>query len=290
MRIGIAGIGYWGSKLVKEYARLLDEGRIDALAIYDIDKSRLFNTKVIPYLNLDEFLDSIDAIHIASSNESHYSIALEALERGKHVLVEKPMTLNSKDAYALIDVAKDNGCILQVGHIFRFSNVLREVKRLYDKGYFGSIRYIKLRWSNYKPYTKIDILWDLLPHPIDIINYLTDDWLRDIDCYRIKSDGLNVAASLNAYVSSIIANVEVSFLHPLKERRLEIIGDERSAIIDCVDQIIEVYPSNEPIYVAYNNTIREEITNFIDSIIYNRSYCNSAIVGAKTVELIESII
>ncbi len=287
MRLGIAGIGYWGKKVVREYIRLLDEGKIDSLAIYDIEKNKLFNTKVIPYHEFDRFMDGVDAIHICTNNESHYPLALEALRNGKHVLIEKPMTINSDDAYRLVEVADEYGCILQVGHIFRFANVIRYAKRLYEEGYFGNVYHMRFSWKSYNPYNSIDIVWDLSPHPIDILNFITGKWPKRISCIAMNC---NANTFIHAKLDSMLITIELSFLYPLKERRLEIIGSKRSAIIDCVEQLIDIYPTDTISCIEVNNTIREEALNFINSIKSKRSPFNSAIIGARTVSLIEEIV
>lgn len=289
MKIGVAGLGYWGKKVVREYIRLMRENRIDELAIYDIDKSRLLGIDAIPYHSIEKFVDDVDAIHICTNNESHYEFARYALMNKKHVLVEKPLTLDSNQAYKLVELANDKESILQVGHIFRFANVIRCIKRIYEEGYFGKIYYMTFRWMHYNPYNRVDIIWDLSPHPLDILNFITEEWPRDLNCLGIRSGSLTRQASIHAKLNSMLINIELSFLHPLKERIIEIIGSKRSARIDCIEQSIDLYP-DDSLYVESNNTIRDEILNFISSCEKSRAYTNSGLVGAKTVSIIEEII
>src|SRR5207245_7187245 len=88
--------------------------------------------------------DKVDAVHIALPNKIHYEIACSALEAGKHVLLEKPMALSSREAFKLARMAEERGLVLQVGHIFRFNNALRRVRAILKSGTIGRIFYAKL--------------------------------------------------------------------------------------------------------------------------------------------------
>ena len=295
MRIGVVGIGYWGRKVVREYAFLLNEGYLDHLALCDIDQSKLKVFKEYDtFTNLNEFLKNVDAIHICTNNDTHYEVARRALESNIHVLVEKPMTTNRNHAFNLIELAYENGCILQVGHIYRFANVIRKIKELYQNGFFGDIYYINIVWSHLMPPVRgVDILWDLLPHPLDILNFITKKWPNEfLGVGRaFRRSELNEVASLQAvFDDGLFTNIHLSWLSPIRRRTMEIVGSECSAIVECVKQEITVYENDgnvKQLNVKPNNTIRDEIMNFINAIKTGRNNFNSAIIGLRTVELIE---
>jgi len=295
MKIGVIGIGYWGQKVVREYASLLNEGYIDYLALCDIDQSKLREFKEYnTFTDLDELLRNVHAVHICTNNDTHYEVAKKALEEKIHVLVEKPMTTNRNDAFNLIELAYENGTILQVGHIYRFANAIRRVRELYQNMFFGDVYYINLRWSHLMPPMRdVDVLWDLLPHPLDILNFVTKKWPNEfLGVGRaFRRNRLNEVASLQAiFDDSLFANIHLSWLSPIRRRIMEIIGSERSAIVECVKQEITVYENDgnvRHLNVKLNNTIRDEIINFINAIKTGRNNFNSAIIGLRTVELIE---
>lgn len=298
MKVGIAGVGYWGSKVVREYVSLFNEGLLDSVALYDTDTSKVsqFNG-VRAYSKFDDFLDNVDCIHVCTPNDTHYSITKEALEKGVHVLVEKPMTTKASQAYELVELAFSEGLILQVGHIFRFSNAVRKIRELCCNNYFGDIFYFNLAWTHYMRYIRgVDILWDLLPHPLDILNFITSQWPSKIvgvgKSYRRKK--LYEAATLElCFENEVFATVHLSWLSPVRRRLLEIVGSKRSAIVDCVGQTIQVFENNgdyEYLKVNVNNTIRDEILNFMNAIKTGKNSFNSCIIGAKSVEYIESAI
>ena len=299
MDVGIIGIGYWGKKVVREYIDLYEEGFIDSIAICDIDESRLepFKEQVKTYTDPEKFIRDIDAVHICTNNQTHYEIAKTALMDETNVLVEKPMTMDHGQAYNLVELASENGLVLQVGHIFRFANAIRKVRELHKERFFGDIRYVKLEWTSLMPSIKdLDIIWDLLPHPLDIINFVTGEWPTEfrVTGRAYRREKLSEVAFIQAdYNNDFFANIAISWLQPIRRRTMEIVGSKRSAVVDCVGQEIEAYDedgSKNRIEVVSNNTIRDEALNFLNAIKTGRNTFNSAIVGARCVETIERVL
>jgi len=301
MNIGVIGIGYWGSKVVREYIDLAREGIINGVGICDIRKETLENFKGnenVVKLGTDykEFLkdDGIDAVHIAVNNDSHYDVAKEALKNGKHVLIEKPMTTDSSKAYELVELSAHHGLILQVGHIFRFANVIRKAKEMVNENYFGDIRYFTLKWTTLmQPIKGVDIIWDLLPHPLDIIHFLTGKWPSkwQVMARAYRREMPNELALINLDYDDLIANIELSWLTPERKRLIEIIGEKRMAKIKCVKQRMRIFENGNEfdVEIEANNTIREEALNFTESIKSQKMPFNSHIIGAKNVDVIEKI-
>lgn len=298
MRIGVIGIGYWGQKVAREYISLLNEGKLDSLSLCDVDESKLttFKGEINTFTNFDEFINSVDAIHVCTNNSRHYEITRKALNQCKHVLVEKPMTLDPDEAYELVEHASSNGCILQVGHIYRFANVIRKVKELYGDEYLGKPYYFNIRWTHkMQPIKGIDILWDLLPHPIDILNFITGNWpLEFTGVGRVfRREKTNEMVNIQGiYDNSLVTNIHLSWLSPIRRRTIEIVGSERTALVECVKQEINIYEEGkiEPLKLEANNTIRDEIVNFLNAIETGKSSFNSAIVGARAVDIIKKAI
>jgi len=298
MKIGVIGLGRWGTKVAKEYIALKNEGVIDSLILCDIDNNRLkqYANGAILSSNLDEVVLKVDGIHICSPNKTHYEIAKKALETGINVLVEKPMTMNHDHAYELVEIAIEGDLILQVGHIYRFANAIRKIKELFENNYFGNIYYFSLTWSHYMPYIEdVDVLWDLLPHPIDILNFITKKWpLEFIGVGRaFRRSSLNEVASIHAiFDNGIFANINVSWLNPIRRRILEIVGQKCTAYVECVEQRIKIYKGESEVLlnIDANNTIRDEILNFIKAIETGKNSFNSSIIGARNVEMIEKAI
>jgi len=301
MKIGVVGIGRWGTKVAREYIALMDEGVIDSVILCDADSSRLksFVDVVVTCNQLDDVIRKADGIHICTPNSTHYEIAKKALESGVHVLVEKPMTIDHNKAYELVEIATAENLILQVGHIYRFANAIRKIKELYENDYFGDVYYFNLTWTHLMPYMEgVDILWDLLPHPLDILNFVTKKWpVEFVGVGRaFRRSELNEVISLQAiFDDGTFANIHLSWLSPIRRRVLEVVGFKRTALVECVKQEIRIYEEANPnkeksLEVEVNNTIKDEALNFIRAIETGKNNFNASIVGARNVEMIERAI
>jgi len=298
--VGVIGTGYWGRKIVDEYSKLEDA---HLLGVSDLDEKNLqfcaerYGVKN-GYTDYTALLAQKDlhAVNICAPNPMHYKIAKDALEAGKHVLVEKPITLNSKEAKELVALAQKKKLTLSVGHIFRFNSALAEVRRLIkEENYFGKIFLMEFTWVNLeKAFPDRDVLWDLAPHMFDIQNYLLDEWPTEVCCTAApfrRKEGEETAYVVSKFKDGVISMADISWLVPRKTRQVFIAGESRSAQIDAVAQKVLVYESGytKDLVIHPNNTIRDELVHFIQSIKDPQAETkNSGSVGTKTVELIEA--
>jgi len=295
MKIGVIGIGRWGTKVAREYIALKEEGIIEEVILCDIDSSRLkqFSDVAIVTTSLDDVLNKVDGIHICTPNSTHYEIAKKALERDVHVLVEKPMAESLTDSFKLMELAISKNLILQVGHIFRFANIVRTIKKLFLNGYFGKLIAINLQWTHLiDPIPNIDVIYDLLPHPLDIINFITGDWPIEFSGVgkKVRTNAIEICYLQAYYESGLIANIHLSWLSPIRRRYIEIIGSKHTLIGDCVIQEAKIYDNEgncKKLEITPNNTIREEILNFIKAIRNGKNEPNSGIIGIRSIEAVE---
>ncbi len=307
VNIAVLGVGYWGKKLLSEYIPLAkSDPKVNLLMVCDVQEQNLMycnETLNIPQekLTMDykKVLSSnkVDAVHICTPNETHFQICKEALNSNKHVLLEKPMALTSKHAWELVDFAKSKSLILQVGHIFRFNNALKTMQNLLSLNYLGDLYYLKLQWTTLmlSPLNR-NIIFDLGAHPVDILNYLLKKWPIKVNC-KARSYRGNLLDDL-AYITmefdeKLLAHIEMSWLQPGKVRQATIVGSERTAVVDCIDQTIKIYENGEGyklnVEVARNNTILDEISHFGKSIRVHKNSNNRGSVGAKNVAILESL-
>jgi predicted dehydrogenase len=297
MRVAVIGLGYWGSKVFGEYVDRKKEGKLDGVVACDIDESNLeaVDSADARYTSVENAIEDVDAVHISTGNKTHYDITTDAIENNCHALVEKPLTTNRKKAYDLVEAASETGQILQTGHIFRFANVMRKLRELYRDGYFGEVYHFSLQWTHkmdLKPGT--NVFWDLLPHPLDILNFVTGEWPDDSNGLggSYRTEETTEAAYIQLQYPSLTADVHVSWVDPVRRRTIEVVGSDRSAVVECVDQTITVYDENNggsQSSVDENNTIKAEQENFLRAIKTGENTFNSAIVGARTVDAIQMI-
>jgi len=309
IHVAIIGAGYWGSKLIYEYLQLTKlRDDVKLVAIADISKERLLSiaqkynlpsNMLITDPELIAKREDIHAVHIATPNETHYYLASLMLEHDKHVLLEKPMALSSRDAFKLVRLAEVKRRVLLVGHIFRFNNALRFLKKYLQEIDTHNIYSIDLVWSallNPLPQNR-DVIFDLAPHPIDIINYILEEW--PIEVYTVaespvrKQEGLEeLAYSLLRLPNDVLVSIKLSWLeHGPKKRHIIISTKYNTIFVDALEQSVKIFSNDntQSIRIEPSNTILEMINHFIDTITRDDAPNNSALIGALTVTVLEAM-
>src|SRR4030065_287485 len=307
INLAVVGAGYWGRKVIGGYLQLakMDSG-FNLAQVCDLEEKNLNHCRDVLHVGLERLSSDyeavlkspdINAVHICTPSETHYRIGLQALNLGKNVLLEKPMATSPRDAWNLCDIAESAHLCLQVGHIYRFNNALRKMRELIDEDYFGEIYYLKLQWTTWmqSPLGR-DIIFDLGPHPIDILHLLLGKWPVKVGCTAksFRRPSLEEIAYFNLdFGENLMAHVELSWLQPGKVRELNIIGKRRSATVDCLGQKIKVFEDNDGanfcLAVPENNTIFAEGKHFVNSIRDENNHKNPGSVGAGNVSVLESL-
>lgn len=307
LNIAVIGAGYWGKKVI---AQILDLARTgDEMNLYSVaDSSPIALEQCrkefgpLNYrLDYRELLSDpkLSAVHICSPNQSHFEIASEFLRQGKHVLVEKPLAMKSREAFELVRLAKEQGRILSTGHVHRFNNGVRSLRRLMISGVLGDLYYLRLRWTGFMAIqNNREVITDLGPHPFDICNNLLETWPKKISCkgrgYR-SSAGYEMASIYAEHPGGYDAGIELSWLDMEKRRDVTVVGSDGSAELDCIEQRLVLHRKGavERVMVVPNNTLREEILHFARCVEYNSSsenYPNRAdgTLGANVVRVLET--
>jgi len=244
MRVGICGFGYWGPNLLRTFsknrgfqvvaiAERLPAGRAAAAA--DFPQLRIFETA-------EELIDDamIDGVAIATPVSTHFPLARRALELSKHVLVEKPMCTTSAEGEELVALARARRCTLMVDHTYLFHGAVCKLAELKRAGSLGTVSYydsLRVNLGLFQP--DMNVLWDLAPHDLSIIDYLFDE-----PPVHIEASGhchLNAGLPDIAYItlhfaSRMIAHLNLSWMSPVKVRRIAIGGSSRMAVWDDLDQ------------------------------------------------------
>ena len=239
LRVAVVGCGYWGSK----HVRVLNATPgVVALTLVDPNAALSRSLQAtFPAANvcgsLEEALPDVDAVVIATPPQSHAELALAALRDGKHVLVEKPLATSMEQGRLLVEQARRSGTVLMVGHTFQFSPALRELRRRLRAGDFGQIYYIhsaRLNLGLYRP--DVNVVWDLAPHDISILNFLLDAKPKAVDAWGASLAFGSVEDM--AYIRLEYENPKVtgyahlSWLDPRKTRTVTVVGSEKMAVYD----------------------------------------------------------
>jgi len=220
--------------------------------VSEIDKARIqYLTKKYPSLKTtqnyqDLFQKDIHAVVIATSPSTHYSFAKEALENGKHVLIEKPMAMNSAQAEELIALSKKNKCKIMVGHTFEYNAAVQELKKYVQSGEIGHPYYIYSQRLNLGIVRQdVNALWNLAPHDVSILLYLLEKMPVMVSArgYDFLQKGIeDVAFVVLHFPDNTIAHVQVSWLDPSKVRKMTLVGSKKMIIYDDVsDSKIQIY-------------------------------------------------
>jgi predicted dehydrogenase len=249
--IAIIGYGYWGPNLVRNFSAVpgskvewVIDLRTERL---DIIKKQYPNIRTSS--NYDDALNdpNVSAIVIATPVQYHYPMAKKALEHGKHVLIEKPMTQSSAEAEDLVALSKKKGVVLMVDHTFLYTGAVRKIKDLITSGEIGDIQYFDSTRINLGLLQQdINVLWDLAPHDISILFYLIGDRPVSVNATGVSHtpNGLeNVAYLTVNYKTSHIAHFSCSWSSPVKIRKVIIGGTKKMIVFDDVEpsEKVKVY-------------------------------------------------
>jgi predicted dehydrogenase len=247
-KVGVLGYGYWGSKHVRVLSAIPDvdvvviENQIERLAAAGL---AFPNAKCI--VNLDQALDEVDAVIIATAASTHAALARRCISAGVHVLVEKPLTTDPSQAEALIELAAERDVVLMAGHTFEYNPAVHKLQELVQSGELGKIRYIDTARLNLGLYqSDVNVMWDLAPHDISIVNYLLGStpthvsaWAQGHARYPVE-DVAHIQLEYPEF--DTMAYVHVSWLDPRKVRRVTVVGSKKMAVYNDVDP-------NEPIRI-----------------------------------------
>ena len=289
VRVACVGAGYWGKNLVRVFRELgalrlicdTDEQRLSALGG---DEERTTSLRRV----LEDPL--IDAVCVATPAVTHARTARAALEADKHVLVEKPLAICSREARGLAELARERGKILMVGHLLWYHPGILKLKELIDRGELGRVLYV---YSNRLNLGKIrreeNILWSFAPHDISVMLGLLGEMPE-----RVHSQGGNylheqiadVTVTTLAFPSGVRAHVFVSWLHPFKEQKLIVVGDRKMAVFDDVsDDKLQLFPHTiswkeglpqasraeaQSIPVDRSEPLRAEVEHFLECVASGR--------------------
>lgn len=244
-KVAIIGAGRWGFNHVRTANSILDPKNI---TVFDSrpeieEKISELNSEINFTTNFNDVLDdkSIKAVIIATPAETHFEIAKKSMESGKHALVEKPITLLSKEAEDLHKLSIKLNLKLMVGHVLLYHPAILRIKEGLDNGEIGNLQYIYSNRLNLGAIrSEENILWSFAPHDISVIQYFIDKNPISIQACGsdILQDGIeDTTVTYLDYPGKVSAHIFVSWLHPFKEQRLIVIGDKGMYVFEDSVQV-----------------------------------------------------
>jgi predicted dehydrogenase len=318
VRFGVIGYGYWGPNVVRNLNQL---EKADVAGVCDVNpKARQRFQRAYPHISLtsdpSQLMSSpeIDAIAVITPVWTHYELAKAALENGKHIFVEKPFTSNVAQAEELIALAATKNLKIMVDHTFLFTGAVKKIKELLDQGALGSLYYYDSTRVNLGLFQHdINVLWDLAPHDLSIMDYLIQERPEAIVATgQTHLNGFEDVAFLTLYFpDKIIAHLNVNWLSPVKIRTTLIGGEKKMLVWNDLeaDEKIKIYDkgvsvtNSEGLYkllVNYRSgdmwapqleqveALHRELEYFVECIVNDKTPINGGEAGLNVVRMLEA--
>ena len=230
-RVCVVGAGRWGINHIKTLHSLNVLGGIVESDIMVLDSLKTAYPNVQCFNNLsDALLEDFDGYTVATPAPTHFTIAKQIIETGKHILIEKPITLKSDEAEVLADLANEKDVNLMVGHVLLFHPAFNKIKSLIDDGSLGDLQYIYSNRLNLGTIrTEENVFWSFAPHDIALFQYFTNSFPDKITSLGVDTlqEGIHdTTITTLEYPNRVMGHIFVSWLHPFKEHRFVIVGSK----------------------------------------------------------------
>lgn len=299
LKVGIIGAGgYWAKnyiRIVQRHPDCVVESVCDSNRDNLNDAMRLVSptTMFAPDYKMLLNKDLINCAIVCTPVSSHYGIVGELLNNGIHVLCEKAVTDFSGGAKELIEIAEEGNVVLAVGQTYYYNSMVQKVKQLLDENYLGDVYYVSMtRVGNSPKRNDCNSFWDLAPHDISMLNY----WFglpKSISLFgkSYLRDGLEDFCVANLELQKgVIASIKCSWLNPVKRRVVTIVGSKKMLVFDDIEKSLVVYEGEkqEKIDIEYKEPLKEQVNDFIASILYDRQPLCGGKEGLDVVKVLEA--
>jgi UDP-2-acetamido-3-amino-2,3-dideoxy-glucuronate N-acetyltransferase len=305
--IAVVGCGYWGKNLVRNFSEL---GALYSVTDANIETAKNYaNQYKVKSLTFDETINNkdIEGVVLTVPAELHASMAINAMSKGKHVFVEKPLAMNEVEANLMIAAAEKNNVQLMVGHLLQYHPIFKTVLKMVKNGDIGEINYIySNRLSFGKVRSKEDVIWSFAPHDISMILSLVNEEPEHISCRSssfLQKNLADIASIHMKFKSGIKSDIRVSWANPLKEVKLVVIGKSGMLVfddtktwneklvlhsyeIDDLKQLNLKKTKEEYIKVLEEEPLKNECQHFINVVEGNLKPFTDAFEGLKVLKVL----
>ncbi|MBE0657320.1 MAG: Gfo/Idh/MocA family oxidoreductase [Bryobacteraceae bacterium] len=318
IRVGVIGYGYWGPNIVRNLNSL---GCAKVVTVCDRRESALARAKqAYPGVTVTqdeaEVLNSpeIDAVAVITPVWTHYDLAEQALNNGKHVFVEKPFTSTAEQGERLVELAERKGLTIMVDHTFLFTGAVRKIKQLVDEDALGQLYYYDSMRVNLGLFQHdVNVLWDLAPHDLAIMDYVIG-----MEAEAVVATGAghlnghaDVAFMTIYFPNNVIAHLNVNWLSPVKVRTTLLGGEKKMLVWNDLeaDEKLKIYDrgvklqTTENVYealVSYRSgdmwspkveateALKLELGYFAECIEKGERPFNDGLAGLRVVKMLEA--
>ncbi|HAN32409.1 MAG TPA: oxidoreductase, partial [Myxococcales bacterium] len=320
LNVAVIGAGYWGPNLVRNFSACQSTS-VAAICDLDLAKAqKLADRFGSPKVTADvqELLadSAIEAVAIATPVHTHYPLAKRALQAGKHVLVEKPLTMSSQQGQELVDLAASKNLRLMCDHTFCYTGPVRKIRELVHSGELGEVLYFDSVRVNLGLFqSDVNVLWDLAPHDLSILDFILPDHIKPVAVSATGLDAMNTGFESIAYLTvhyddSLIGHVHANWLSPVKVRMTLVGGTQKMVVWDdtSASERIKVYDKGvdvdeskrEDLLVRYRHggahipvlenteALLLMVSEFADAIAQGRKPLTSGEDGLLVVKILEA--
>lgn len=319
INVAVVGVGYWGPNLVRNFLKIPN---VHVAYICDINKGSLDKISVqYPHINRTTDYNvilkdkTINLVAIATPISTHFNLCKKALIAEKHVFVEKPITMSSKDARSLMILAKCHKRMLMVGHTFIYSSAIKIIKKYIKEKKLGDVYYydsIRINLGGFQKDT--NVLWDLASHDLAILSYILPE--RPVSVYVVASSYIrkefeDVAHVFVKYTNDIFAHIHVSWLSPVKIRTILLGGSKKMILYNDIEpsEKVKIYNKKDnipfsqisPFTPAYRSgdviiprlsqqeTMHTQLLHAVNCIHKNINPITDGMQGLRVVEMLEAL-
>lgn len=311
-RLAVVGCGYWGRNLVRNFHAL---GALAAVADAT-PAGRTLAAQLAPGADITADIESViartdvDAVALATPAATHSDLGLKVLAAGKDLFVEKPMALTLDEARRLVDLARRNARILQVGHVLEYHPAVSVLKNWIASGKLGRLCLLHSRRLNFgRVRTEEDALWNVAPHDFALMLRIVGRLPGEVSCfasYALGTPRADFAIAMLRFAGGVDANVFAGWLHPTKEQRLVVVGDRGVAVFDDAlplekkltfhDQHVDLAGGMPELFKGAVHTetlpadepLRLECAAFIDAIVTRRPPLTDGASGLRVMAVLEA--
>ncbi len=314
-KLSVIGAGYWGPNLIRNFYEL---GVLNSICDKDKEKLAKISGKypsVIATTNVDDAIQKSDAVVIATGASSHYELAKKALLAGKHVFVEKPLTLRTQEGEELLRLSKDKSLVLMVGHLLLYHPGLNKIRDYLIKEALGEVYYIYSQRLNLGKIKRDEnALWSFGPHDISVILYLLNKMPTKVTAIASSylQEGVPDVVFLTLqFPGKVLANIHLSWLDPHKIRKITIVGKKKMVVFDDMqptekirlyDKGVDYKPSFKPYGedlvlrigdivipdIGSKEPLRLECQHFLDCIEKHETPLSDGANGVQVVRILEA--
>lgn len=296
LNCAVIGVGYLGRFHAQKFKSLAN---VNLIGVYDTHTEQAQQVAaelgVLCFTALDQLIQQVDAVSIAASTPAHFKLAKTCLDAGLHVLLEKPMTLDLKQAEILNDLAYQNSCILQIGHLERLNPACQ-----YFSAYLNKPKWIEMR--RLAPFkqrgSEVNVVLDLMVHDLDILLSWVNSPIIDLKSQgrSLITNDIDLADVNIHFANGCMAHLHASRLHHSLERVTQIYQEQDYYVLNFQDQMMRRYVIDHGLTLVREeqpsqkvDALLHQIQAFVNSVLHHAPIIVDGHAGYRALELALSI-